>query len=123
MSIGVNCAPERQPGGGPRALVLVQVLDPRERDLTFKGKVRLKAIEGDTIVVTDADAVRAEYRERLEAHTEKCRRAVEAEGGRLVSATTTDDAVSVVRPTPPARRAKVAPAQSATADFRSLRWR
>ena len=84
-------------GGGPRALVVVQVLDPRERDLSFRGKVRLKAIEGDTIVVTDADAVRAAYQERLAEHTERCRRAVEAEGGRLVSATTSDDAVAVVR--------------------------
>ena len=69
-------------GGGPRALVLVQVLDPRERDLSFAGKVRLRAIEGDTIVVTDADAVRDRYRAELAAHTAACRVAVEAQGGR-----------------------------------------
>jgi uncharacterized protein (DUF58 family) len=84
-------------GSGPRALVLVQVLDPRERDLSFHGKVRLRAIEGNALVVTDADAVRAGYRERLAQHTETCRQAVEAEGGRLVSACTSDDPVVVVR--------------------------
>ncbi len=84
-------------GGGPRALVLVQVLDPRERDLSFAGKVRLRAIEGDTIVVTDADAVRERYRAELAAHTAACRVAVEAQGGRLVEACTSDDPVTVVR--------------------------
>lgn len=82
---------------GPRALVLVQILDPRERDLSFRGKVRLRSIEGGRVVVTDADAVRTEYRERLRAHTEVCRVAVEREGGRLVEACTADDAVGVLR--------------------------
>ncbi len=82
---------------GPRALVFVQVLDPRERDLSFRGKVRLKSIEGGKVVVTDADAVRAEYRERLREHTAGCRRALELEGGRLVEACSSDDPVSVVR--------------------------
>jgi uncharacterized protein (DUF58 family) len=82
---------------GPRAMVLVQVLDPTERDLAFRGKVRLRAIEGEGVVVTDADAVRGAYRERLAAHTEACRRAVEAEGGRLVQACSSDDPVDVVR--------------------------
>lgn len=82
---------------GPRALVLVQILDPRERDLSFRGKVRLKSIEGGRVVVTDADAVRSEYRERLAQHTDVCRVAVEREGGRLVEACTTDDAVGVLR--------------------------
>jgi uncharacterized protein (DUF58 family) len=81
----------------PRALVVVQVLDPRERDLSFRGKVRLRALEGSEVVVTDADAVRGEYQARLAAHTESCRRAVEQAGGRLVRATSSDDAVQVVR--------------------------
>jgi uncharacterized protein (DUF58 family) len=82
---------------GPRALVLVQVLDPRERDLSFHGKVRLRALEGGEVVVTDADAVRAEYQARLAAHTEACRRTTEQAGGRLVSCASSDDAVQVVR--------------------------
>ena len=45
-------------GARQRAVVLVQVLDPDEADLGFSGKVRLKAIEGDAEVETDADAVR-----------------------------------------------------------------
>ena len=81
----------------PRAIVFVQVLDPRERDLSFRGKVRLKAIEGGKVVVTDADAVRAEYRERLEQHTRACRDMVEREGGRLIEACTSDDPVIVMR--------------------------
>ena len=84
-------------GSGPRAMVLVQVLDPRERDLSFRGKVRLKSMEGGRVVVTDADAVRGEYRERLREHTALCREAVEREGGRLVEACTSDDPVVVLR--------------------------
>jgi len=84
-------------GSGPRLVVLVQVLDPCERDLSYRGKVRLRAIEGDREVVTDADAVRGLYRERLAAHTDACRQMVERQGGRLVQACTTDDPVAVVR--------------------------
>lgn len=82
---------------GPRALVVVQVLDPRERDLSFKGKVRLRSIEGGTVVTTDADAVRAAYRERLQAHQDACRRRVERAGGRLIACATSDDPVTSVR--------------------------
>jgi uncharacterized protein (DUF58 family) len=84
-------------GGGRRALVVVQVLDPRERDLSFSGKVRLRAIEGKELVVTDADAVRAAYLERLREHVAEWRRTLEGEGGRLCQASTGDDAVSIVR--------------------------
>jgi uncharacterized protein (DUF58 family) len=84
-------------GGGKRALCVVQVLDPRERDLSFRGKVRLRAMEGKEVVVTDADAVRAGYLARLEEHVTSWRRALESEGGRLVVACTTDDPVSIVR--------------------------
>jgi uncharacterized protein (DUF58 family) len=81
----------------PRALVVVQVLDPRERDLSFRGRVRLRSLEGDRIVTTDADAVRDAYRERLGAHVAACRKAIEGAGGRLVQACSSDDAVEVVR--------------------------
>ncbi len=84
-------------GSGPRAIVFVQVLDPRERDLSFRGKVRLRSIEGSHVVMTDADAVRSEYQERLSEHTAQCREAVENEGGRLVEACTSDDPVVVLR--------------------------
>ena len=82
---------------GPRALVVVQVLDPRERDLSFRGKVRLRPIEGKGVVVTDADAVRKAYRERLEEHVGAFRRRLENDGGRLVRCCSTDEPVTVVR--------------------------
>jgi uncharacterized protein (DUF58 family) len=84
-------------GTGKRALVVVQVLDARERELDFRGKVRLRAIEGEKLVVTDADAVRQAYKERLADHTALFRREVAAEGGRLCEASTSDDPVRVVR--------------------------
>ncbi len=84
-------------GGAGRVLVAVQVLDPVERDLGFTGKVRLRAIEGDTEVVTDADVVREDYRRRLHEHTEAWRHAVEGSGGRLVRACTDDDPVGALR--------------------------
>ena len=84
-------------GSGARALVLVQVLDPRERDLSFRGTVRLRSIEGKALVSTDADAVRDVYLQKLEEMTDRCQRAVQSEGGRLVRACTSDDPVSTVR--------------------------
>jgi uncharacterized protein (DUF58 family) len=84
-------------GSGARALVLVQILDPRERDLSFRGTVRLRSIEGQALISTDADAVRAGYLRKLEEATGRCQRAVESEGGRLVRACTSDDPVLVVR--------------------------
>jgi hypothetical protein len=48
-------------------------------------------------VVTDADAVRREYQQRLEQHVQKWRRAIEGQGGRLVRACSDDDPVRVVR--------------------------
>ncbi|HHH31017.1 MAG TPA: DUF58 domain-containing protein, partial [Polyangiaceae bacterium] len=82
---------------GPRALVVVQVLDPRERDLSFRGKVRLRPIEGKGVVVTDADAVRKAYREKLDEHVGALGRRLESEGGRLVRCCSSDDPVAVVR--------------------------
>ncbi len=84
-------------GGSGRVLVAVQVLDPVERDLSFSGKVRLRAIERDTEVTTDADAVREQYQRRLHEHTEAWRIAVESAGGRLVRACTDDEPVGVLR--------------------------
>ena len=80
-----------------RVVVVVQVLDASERDLSFDGKVRLRAIEGDAVVETDAPAVRKQYRERMAAHLRGWTDTVEGVGGRLVSATSSDDAVAVVR--------------------------
>jgi len=82
---------------GPRALVMVQVLDPRERDLSFRGKVRLRPIEGKGVVVTDADAVRKDYQQRLEEHVGAYQKRLESEGARLVRCCSTDDPITVVR--------------------------
>ncbi|MSP23821.1 MAG: DUF58 domain-containing protein [Myxococcales bacterium] len=84
-------------GGGGRMLVLVQVLDPIELSLGYRGKVRLRALEGTLEVTTDADLVRAEYLRRLEAHTSRWRDAAISHGGRLVQASSGEDAVLVVR--------------------------
>ena len=81
----------------PRALVLVQVLDPSERDLSFSGKLRLRGIESQDVVETDADAVRATYKERLREHVAQWRRAIEQRGGRLVCAASDDSPVGVLR--------------------------
>ncbi|MBI4705889.1 MAG: DUF58 domain-containing protein [Deltaproteobacteria bacterium] len=80
-----------------RALCVVQVLDPAERLLGYHGKVRLRAIEGDDAVTTDADAARAEYLAGLGALTDGWARAVQAEGGRLVRACSSDPPIDVVR--------------------------
>jgi uncharacterized protein (DUF58 family) len=80
-----------------RALVTVRVLDPLEVDLGFTGHVRLRALEGSAVVEADADAVRAVYQERLAAIASAWSSELTARGGRLVTASTTDDPAEVLR--------------------------
>ncbi len=84
-------------GTGGRALVAVRVLSKSERELPFKGTVRLRALEGDAVIEADPDVVRAAYRDRLAAIGAAWARDLEARGGRLVDVSTSDDATDVVR--------------------------
>jgi uncharacterized protein (DUF58 family) len=80
-----------------RVLCVVQALDPAEVDFPYEGTVRLRALEGSTVVETDADATRERYVAALAELTDGWRQALVRRGGRFVRATTTDDAVQVVR--------------------------
>jgi uncharacterized protein (DUF58 family) len=84
-------------GAGGRSLVALRVLDPMEADLGFSGHVRLRALEGDAVVETDAEEVRAAYRERLAAIAERWSRELSGRGGRLVEAVTDKPPADVVR--------------------------
>jgi len=80
-----------------RVLVVVQILDPAEVDFPFSGTVRLRALEGGTVVETDADSTRGSYLEALARLTGTWQDAVVRRGGRFLRARTTDDPVDVVR--------------------------
>jgi uncharacterized protein (DUF58 family) len=80
-----------------RVLVVVQTLDPDEVDFPYSGNVRLRALEGDAVVETDADTVRERYLESLEALTSTWRDAVVRRGGRFLQCTSADSPVDVVR--------------------------
>lgn len=82
---------------GGRTLLSLQVLDPAEATLSFKGNVRLRALEGGAVVEADADAVREAYRAKLEELTGTWSRELAARGGRLLRSTTTDPPAEVVR--------------------------
>jgi uncharacterized protein (DUF58 family) len=84
-------------GTGGRALVVVRVLDPAEDTLAFSGTVRLRALEGDTVVEADADLVRSAYRARLAGVAATWSDELKARGGRFLDTTTADDATDVVR--------------------------
>ena len=84
-------------GTAGRTLVVVQILDPAEAELSFSGSVRLRALEGDVVVEADVDEARAVYKERLAALTGAWTRDVEGRGGRLVRAITSDDPTNVTR--------------------------
>jgi uncharacterized protein (DUF58 family) len=92
-------APERvaELASGGRVLVVVQVLDPAEVEFPFQGTVRLRALEGNAVVETDADTTRDRYIASLQALTTTWENAVTERGGRFVRATTADDPVHVVR--------------------------
>jgi uncharacterized protein (DUF58 family) len=84
-------------GSSGRGLVALQILDPTERTLDFRGTVRLRSIEGQAIVEADADAIREDYVTRLEAHLGTWQTALRARGGTVVRATTTDDPIETLR--------------------------
>jgi uncharacterized protein (DUF58 family) len=79
-----------------RVLVVVQTLDPDEARFPFDGTVRLRALEGSTVVETDADA-KDKYLDALARLQAAWDRALVAKGGRLVIAETSEDPVRVVR--------------------------
>ena len=78
-------------------LVVVQTLDPSEVEFPFTGTVRLRALEGDAVIETDADATRDRYLYALATLTRAWQERVVRRQGRFVCATTTDPAVGVVR--------------------------
>jgi uncharacterized protein (DUF58 family) len=52
-----------------RVLSVVQTLDPAEADFPYEGTVRLRALEGKSVIETDADATRDAYLAALAALT------------------------------------------------------
>lgn len=84
-------------GPSGRTLSAVQILDPDEASLPFEGTVRLRALEGGTVVETDADAMRERYLAALDALGRRWKERLESHGGQLVRARTDDDPALVVR--------------------------
>ena len=80
-----------------RVLAVVQTLDPAESEFPYGGTVRLRAMEGDAVVETDADAMRARYLSALAKLSATWERAVVARGGRFLRTTSSDAPVEVVR--------------------------
>lgn len=80
-----------------RVVVVVQTLDLDELTLPFDGTMRLRSLEGDVIVETDADAAREKYLEALDELNRTWERALVVRGARIVRATTSDDPIRVVR--------------------------
>lgn len=80
-----------------RVLGVVRVLDRSEATFPFEGTVRLRALEGQTVVETDAHASRDRYLGALEELTQAWKDGIIQRGGRFVAATTDDSPIDVVR--------------------------
>jgi uncharacterized protein (DUF58 family) len=80
-----------------RRLVAAQVLDPEELRLPYEGTVRLRALEGNTVVETDPSVTRTRYLAALDELSARWARPLSARGGGLVRAATDQDPVDVVR--------------------------
>jgi uncharacterized protein (DUF58 family) len=80
-----------------RVLSVVQTLDPAEAEFPYAGTVRLRALEGDAVVETDAETTRERYLEALAVLTRGWQDVVLKRGGRFARATTDEDLVAVVR--------------------------
>jgi uncharacterized protein (DUF58 family) len=80
-----------------RVLTVIRVLDPDERDFPFEGSVRLRAMEGTTVVETDGDAARERYLDALHADTERWRAHLATRGARLLVVGSDESPTEVVR--------------------------
>jgi hypothetical protein len=82
-----------------RRVFAVQVLSPDEIDLPFKEHARFKSLEGGVIVDADPSAVRDAYRARLEDLRQRWSQDLVGRGGALITASTRDSPIAVVRST------------------------
>jgi uncharacterized protein (DUF58 family) len=80
-----------------RVLVAVQVLDPDEVRFPFDATVRLRALEGGTVVETDPAATRERYLEALDAIQKAWTVKLTNHGGLFLRAVTTEDAAKIIR--------------------------
>jgi uncharacterized protein (DUF58 family) len=84
-------------GMGGRVLLAVQVLDPDELTFPFEGTVRLRALEGSTVVETDAAATRDKYLAKLAEIAESWATKLTSHGGQFLRASTSDDPGELLR--------------------------
>jgi uncharacterized protein (DUF58 family) len=84
-------------GSGGQVLLAIQVLDPDELTFPFHGTMRLRALEGEVVVETDADATRARYLARLEKMADEWSAKLTYHGGQFLRAATSDDPAEIVR--------------------------
>jgi uncharacterized protein (DUF58 family) len=80
-----------------RTVLVVRVLDPVEASFPFDGPVRLRALEGNALVETNAETARADYLRALRRIATEWNERLLARGGRVIETVTTDDPVQVVR--------------------------
>jgi hypothetical protein len=78
-------------------VVVVQILDPLEQSFELEGPVRLSSSETGTFVETNASLARADYLQRMRDLQAGFRAALGAHAGALVTCSSGDDAVDVVR--------------------------
>lgn len=79
-----------------RVVVVVQTLDPDERDFPFKETVRLRSLEGGVTVETD-EAAREGYLAALARERARWERTLVERGAKFLSFTTDTDPVLAVR--------------------------
>jgi uncharacterized protein (DUF58 family) len=82
---------------GGRVVIVVELLDPDEASFPFQGTMRFEALEGGTVVETDADVTREGYLAALAEHRTRWEKSLQGRGARVVHALTTDDPLTVVR--------------------------
>lgn len=79
-----------------RVVVVVRVLDPDEANFPFRETVRLRSLEGGTVVETD-EAAREAYLAALAEMAQRWRSALVARGASYLEMTTDRDPASAVR--------------------------
>jgi uncharacterized protein (DUF58 family) len=73
-------------------LLLVQITDPAEEALPYKGRVRFEDAEdaGESLTVPQVESIRAAYREKFEAHRAAVAQVAASCGGRFMALSTAE---------------------------------
>ena len=78
--------------------LLIQILDPAELDLRYKGRVRFRGMEDDELeLVNNVSSIRQEYKQRISHHTDQVKALCHEQNWSYILHNTSDDIANTLK--------------------------